>query len=193
MARPREVDLDVAVERAMQLFWDRGYEATSTRDLVAATGMGQGSLYHAFGSKHEIFEAALDRYVEAQARGLVAALKDADPVRPAIAAVLDALVDSDLDGDGCRGCLMVNSAAELGATDAIVREKVTSAYVVTETALREALERGRSTGELEDGPEPAALARFLMTTINGLRVVAKASPDPRRLRDTVAVAMYAIG
>lgn len=193
MARPREIEIDSAVERAMQLFWTRGYETTSTRDLVAATGMGQGSLYHAFGSKHGLFEAALDRYLDDQTAALIEALDAAEQVRPAIREVLESMVRADLDDDTRRGCLMVNSAAELAARDAPVCRKIATAYSRIEAALGDAVARGQRTGELAAGPEPAALARFLMTTINGLRVVGKTTGDPRRLHDTVDIAVAALG
>lgn len=193
VARPREIEIDTAVERAMQTFWDRGYENTSTRDLVECTGMGQGSLYHAFGSKHGVFEAALDHYLACQTEAVVALLRHAEQIRPAIREVLESLVEADLTDDSRRGCLMVNSAAELGGRDEVVCAKVSAAYRRVERALADAINRGRGSGELGAGPDADVLARFLLTVINGLRVVGKATGDRRRLQDTVDVAISALG
>lgn len=193
MARPKEFDPDQAVGRAMDVFWERGFEDTSAQDLVDALGIGRGSLYNAFGSKHELFERALDRYCDDQTEGLALRLAEAPRVRPAIRAVLRDMADTDLAGGHRRGCLMVNSAADLGGRDPLVAEKVRRAYERIENALAAAIRRGRASGELGPGPAPEALARFMLTTINGLRVVGKVSNDRRRLDDTIEIATRALG
>ncbi len=190
MARPREFDVDQAVDRAMDLFWRRGYASTSLQDLTAELGIGSGSLYGAFGSKDGLYERALQRYCSQQAEGLVCRLEEATEIRPAIAAVLMEMAEADLTDPG-RGCLLVNAATERSDDPATVA-RVGATLQRVESALAGALERAKARGELGADKEPVRLARFLTTFIQGLRVMGQARADRAFLEDAVATALRSL-
>jgi TetR/AcrR family transcriptional regulator, transcriptional repressor for nem operon len=181
MARPKEFDEDVVLQRAMEMFWERGYQATSTADLVEHLGIGRASLYGTFGSKHELFLRALDRYVDARVESLTAVLTTPGPVLPAIETVVNLFVKraSDLERPGC---MVVNTAAELGPSDALAARRVQSTWSSLESTLASALLRARAQGEISEDKNPDAIASFLTVFIQGLLVVGKGAPNPKRLR-----------
>lgn len=186
MARPREFDADIALDRAMQAFWARGYKATSLDDLCTATGLGRSSLYAAFGGKRALLHRALERYEQDALRRIRAALAQPRPVREAIAGFVDGLIDRIVAGPGRAGCFIGNCAAELSgdrATAARVRRSLEN----IEAAFGEGLARAQADGELADDADIASLARFLVSGIQGLRLVGKANPDRAALTDIAAV------
>lgn len=168
MARPRGFDADEAVERAKDLFWSRGYHATSVAHLAQELGLGAGSLYAAFGSKEGLYERALAHYCEQEVGGLLAALEGDEPIRTRLRRLLLGLVEMDLADP--RGCFVVNAVTERD-DHAATRERVSQVFAGLESALTGALERAKASGELGPDRDPAALARFLLTFIQGLRVV----------------------
>ncbi|MFG1708705.1 TetR/AcrR family transcriptional regulator [Nonomuraea sp. M3C6] len=190
MGRPRTFDIDAAVDRAMELFWRQGFEATSTEDLVEGLGITRGSLYKAFGSKEQLYAMALRRYCERHAVGLIEMLDRAEQVRPAIRAVLMELVEADL-ADPERGCLLVNAATERSAhPDTVQRVSHTMGQI--ESALAGALERARVRGDIAADKKPRELAQFLTTFLQGLRVMGKARADRAFLENAVEVALGAL-
>jgi TetR/AcrR family transcriptional repressor of nem operon len=186
MARPRAFDEEAALERALRVFWAKGYGAASLDDLCAATGLGRSSLYAAFRDKRGLYLRALDRYEEASARRLNDILTRPVPAREAIAAFVAALIDDIVAGPGRRGCFIGNCAAELAPGDRETAASVRRSLTRIESAFRDALARARARGELSDRVDPAAAARFLTAGIQGLRLVGKANPDRGALQDVAA-------
>jgi TetR/AcrR family transcriptional repressor of nem operon len=193
MARPREFDPDAALERAMQAFWVKGYEATSLDDLCAATGLSRSSLYATFGDKHALLLQALDRYEESSAARIEAALDRSLPIREAMAALLTDFIDSIVAGPGRRGCFIGNCAAELARHDRDALARVRRSLERTERQFREALERAKARGELAPSADPRALARFFASGIHGLRLVGKANPDRETLDDVARTMLRCLG
>ncbi|WP_433170712.1 TetR/AcrR family transcriptional regulator [Actinoallomurus sp. CA-150999] len=189
MARTREFDTDTAVRRAMELFWRRGYEATSIQDLVAATGLGRGSLYAAFGSKDGLYEAALRRYVEMSSAKMTDRLDRDVPIRKVVGDLLLALVDEAAEDADRRGCLVTNTAIERLPHDALSGRIVVDALGGVRESIVTALTRARERGELPPDTDVPRLADFFLTAIQGLRVMAKAGPDRRRLAGVVETAL----
>ncbi|GAB3438847.1 TetR/AcrR family transcriptional regulator [Actinophytocola sediminis] len=186
MARTKEFDQDVVLRAAMDLFWRNGYEATSMQDLVDHLGIGRGSIYATFGSKHELYLLALDRYAEERGGDTLTELSQPGPVLPAVRELVRAFLDESLTDR--RGCLVTNTAVECATVDREIARRVESNWDGLETAIAGALIRARSQGELPEDKDPRALARFLITLIQGLKVMAKL-PDARRLRDAVDQAL----
>lgn len=192
MARTKEFDPEQALDRAMQLFWRKGYEATSVQDLVDHVGINRFSLYDTFGSKHELFLAALDRYrdrivseglsmLEAPAEGLAA-------IRRYFKSVLDGAATSAKR----RGCLMTNSAIELAPHDAAAAAKVRAHLVRLEAAFHRQLGAARRRGELRARQNLRDLARYLTGAAQGLGVLMKAGRDHAALKSYVAVVLSAL-
>jgi len=169
--------MDIAIGRAMDVFWSQGYAGTSLPDLLEATNLSRGSLYAAFGDKHGLFLVALDRYIAESLKRLDA---DLDPRRNAVAglrACLDRYVERSTGIAGKRGCMVVATAMELAAHDADAEERIRWFFKSMEARLTAALERARTEGNLIDGVEPTTVARLLVCLLEGMRVVSKTSAD----------------
>lgn len=187
MGRPREFDVESALDRAMQVFWAKGYEATSLDDLCEATGLSRSSLYGTFGDKRQLLLRSLDYYIDRGNSRVAAAMSRPVPVREALAGLLRDFVDTIVAGPGRRGCFVGNCAAELARHDRQAMVRVRRALARNDAIFCEALGRAKSNGELSEKADPEALARFLTTALQGLRLVGKANPDRAALSDIAAV------
>ncbi|MEU9031667.1 TetR family transcriptional regulator [Streptomyces sp. NPDC048383] len=190
MARTKEFDPETALQAALELFWRRGYEATSMADLVEHLGIGRASIYATFGNKHELYLKALDRYNENRDATLLGELSQPGPALPAVRTLVRRFAaEANADDRRLKGCFVTNAAAELGAHDAAAARRVESSWDHVETLLHSALVRARAQGELPEDRDPRALARMLLVLMQGLRVVGKASSDPGRVRDAAEQAL----
>ncbi|MFJ6703082.1 MULTISPECIES: TetR/AcrR family transcriptional regulator [unclassified Streptomyces] len=184
MARTKEFDPDAALRSALELFWRRGYEATSMADLVEHLGIGRASLYATFGSKHDLYLKALERYQEDRLPPLLRDLSRPGPALPAVCALIrQYAAEAAADDLRLRGCLVTNTAAELAPHDPAAARSVERDWDRVETGLHMALARAVTQDELPADRDPLALARTLLVLLQGLRVVGKASTDPGRVRD----------
>ncbi|ELS53039.1 TetR/AcrR family transcriptional regulator [Streptomyces viridochromogenes] len=190
MARTKEFDPDAALQSALELFWQRGYEATSMADLVEHLGVGRASLYATFGNKHELYLKALDRYERAGFTPIVRELSQPGPALPAVRSVVRRYATEAADEQlRLHGCLVTNTAAELAPHDRAAARQVERNWDQLETVLHSALVRAQAQGELPAGRDPLTLARMLLVLLQGLRVVGKASSDPARVRDAAEQAL----
>ncbi|WP_329520285.1 TetR/AcrR family transcriptional regulator [Spirillospora sp. NBC_01491] len=192
MARTREFDTGAAVAAAMDVFWDRGYEATSIQDLVEATGVGRGSLYAAFGSKDGLYEAALRHYAAHSTGRMAERLGREAPVRTVLRDLLYSVVEDIVADPGRRGCLMTNTAVERLPRDPTAGAIVGAAFDRAAESVTAALRRGRAAGELPPDTDLTALADLFTTVIQGLRVQGKTGADRRRLITVVDAALKAL-
>ncbi|WP_031070245.1 TetR/AcrR family transcriptional regulator [Streptomyces sp. NRRL S-118] len=190
MARTKEFDPDAALQSALELFWERGYEATSMADLVDRLGIGRASIYATFGSKHELYLRAMDRYAETREPSLVVQLSQPGPALPAVRAVIRGFAaEASSDEERLVGCFFTNTAAELAPHDRAATRRVEISWEHIETALHSALVRAQAQGELPAERAPRALARMLLVLLQGIRIVGKASGDPARVRDAAEQAL----
>ena len=192
MARPIGFDREEALDRAMGVFWSKGYGAASIEELVTRMGIQRGSLYGTFGDKRTLFLHAVERYQRVVARELFDALEAPGSGLAAIRRFFRLRVESALDRRRPLGCLVTNSAVELSGRDRGAAAKVGGSLVKMEAAFRGALERARAAGELPRGRDVRALARFLTSSAQGLSVMAKAFPERAILEDVVAVVLAAL-
>jgi len=192
MARPREFNVDTALERAMHVFWAKGYESTSLDDLCEATGLGRSSLYAAFNDKRDLYLRALDHYQDGAAARIAAALAKPVPVREALAGFLERMIEDIVAGPGRRGCFIGNCAAELAQRDRAAAARVRRSIGRIEAVLGEALARSKARGEIPAHADTVALARFLTAGIQGLRLVGKANPDRAALRDVARLMLRCV-
>ncbi|GAA1693197.1 TetR/AcrR family transcriptional regulator [Nonomuraea maheshkhaliensis] len=191
MARTREFDTEAAVSRAMELFWTRGYEATSLRDLTGRLGIGQGSLYAAFGDKDGLYRAALEHYRTTLAATALRDLAEGKDARSAIRAMLVERVRIAV-GNGGQGCLAVNAACERLPEDPSIRRVIRDMQDASQRALTDVLSAAAERGEVAARHDPGTLAAFLVTFLNGLLVSSKITPDARALEPLVEVALTAL-
>ena len=187
MARPRAFDEAAALDAAMQRFWQHGYAATSVRDLGQVMGLGSASLYNAFGDKHALFARCLDRYLDGNMRERIARLAATLPPRAAIAAFLEEVVERSLADR--RGCLLVNAALEVAPHDTAVGVVVAERLAELEGFFHGRILAGRRDGSITRARPARDLARLLLTTVMGLRVLARARPDAALLRGAMRQAL----
>jgi TetR/AcrR family transcriptional repressor of nem operon len=192
MARSKEFDPDVAVDKAMDVFWTQGYAATTPQQLTDALGIGRGSLYNAFSSKHALFERALRRYYARETSRLIEVLDGPGTARERIGAALGLVVSDACRDDRRRGCMITNAAVELTRQDEAVSKLVHRALSRQEAAFQGAIEEGQRAGEISADRDAATLALFFVATINGIRVLAKAIPDRQRLAGLAETALRAL-
>ena len=190
MARTKEFDPEAALQAALELFWRRGYEATSMSDLVGHLGVGRASIYATFGNKHELYLKALERYDRAGLPPMLRELSQPGPALPAVRAVVRRYATEAADGQlRLHGCMVTNAAVELAPHDPAAARHVERNWDQLETVLHSALVRAQAQGELSADRDPLTLARMLLVLLQGLRVVGKASQDPARVRDAAEQAL----
>jgi TetR/AcrR family transcriptional repressor of nem operon len=191
VGRPKAFDHDQALSAAMQVFWVKGYEATSLDDLLDAMKIGRQSLYDTFGDKRALFMAALERYRALSDAYLRSCLDGAPTVKAAFQRLFMQVVDEP-EAHQRRGCLLVNSAVELAPHDPATAQVVGDHQRATERLFRRGLEVAQKRGELAAERDVRALARYLVSALQGLRVTAKAAPNKAALRDVVNVTLDAL-
>jgi TetR/AcrR family transcriptional regulator, transcriptional repressor for nem operon len=188
MARPREFDEAVVLDAAVESFWSRGYEATSVRDLIEATGLTGASLYNAFGDKRALFRTALDHYVEGSVGERIKRCETLPP-RQAISAFFDEILSRSLNDRQHKGCMLVNSALEIAPHDAEFRKIVAGVLTRIETFFWERLEAGQADGTVTSSLSAQTLARHLLGVLMGVRVLARVRPERALLEGAVAPAL----
>lgn len=189
MARPKAFDEETVLEKAMTLFWCRGYEATSVQDLVDGLGISRASLYDTYGDKHGLYVRALKKYRDTERLGLCRHVEQAKPAFDLLRDLFAMGTQSALTDADHKGCFMVNSAVELAPHDAAIAKIVADNQCVFIERLRQLVERGQREGSILSQHPPAHLAAFLFNTYAGIKVLAKTQPEPATLRAIMHVAM----
>lgn len=193
MPRTRSFDEDAVLDAAIEVFWTRGYRAASLSELSARTGLGNGSLYQAWGSKWELFRAAHRRYCAGRVRLIEGACAGADADVAGVArAVLDAVVADCRRHPDRRGCLMINAVSELGSHDDIARV-TREATAAMEDAVAAAISRAGG-GALSDRGLRAAAAHVIALSQSAIQLtrVGRDAGDVRSMTDQAAVSVAAI-
>ncbi len=189
MARPREFDADEALDRAMRLFWVKGYHDSSIRDLVEHTGVNYYGLYGVFKSKHGLLLAALDRYRQTVTSEFARALSSAEPTAEGLLGAFNRLFDLLTGDEGQIGCLMCNCATELAPHDDAVAEKVQAHLRLLADLFADWLNRARDAGALDAGIELRSAAEFLSTTVYGLALLMRSGFDRAHVRRQAEMAV----
>lgn len=183
--RPREFSLTGARQKALDVFWSKGYEATSVDDLCCAMGISKSSFYQAFGCKHDLLKTVLDDYTENAQAVLARIFTEYRPVQAAVRAILESAVMLAIVGDDRRGCLIGNMAAELAPQSPENALTVRTKFEVLQGVFANGLADAKARGELSESADPADLAWYLMSVLMGLKLLAKANPDRATLQPVV--------
>ena len=189
MARHKEFNRDEVLHKAMEVFWSRGYEATSVQDLVKRMGINRQSLYDTFGDKHALYLQALDRYREVEGRKVFELLERPGSVKKTLRQLFEGVVDKSLCDGQRRGCFMGNATSELAGRCKETAARTCSNMTATEEAFYRMLLRGKKQGELKRVRDLRAFARFLYSSLQGLALMAKATRDRKTLEDVVKVTL----
>jgi TetR/AcrR family transcriptional repressor of nem operon len=184
MPRPKSFEEDAVLDKAVQLFWERGYDGTSLADLEAHLGLGRQSLYNSFGDKQALFLKALARY-ERDSGAAVDQLATSDAGLGAIRRFFHWAVDSQTAPGPRRGCLLTNTISEIGAEDPEVQLRCNRARDVLERAFRRALTRAKAREEVSRDLDVEATATLLLVQQYGLNILAKTGAAPADLHAAV--------
>ncbi len=189
MARKKEFDREKVLEKAMETFWRYGYEGTSIQDLVKTMEINRGSLYDTFKDKRSLFKAALIHYSDTFVNSMFTALKAPNASKQEIIDLFYELVDKAVSDSQRKGCLITNSVVEIGHHDLEISVHLATEIQKVEDLLHEVLVRAKDKGEIQTDKDPRALARHLLCSLKGLRVISKVNPDRETLLDMVAVTL----
>lgn len=189
LGRPREFEMDEAVQDAKEVFWSRGYNATSIIELIEGTGLSRGSLYKAFKDKKSLYLAAIDQYTSSGLKRLGATLNKEGSAKSAIreALMYYARVSSNLAGR--KGCFVTAATLEMLPHDAEVETRVTRMFKQMQELFEGAITRGQIQGEIPPMYVGSALARFLLCNIEGMRVLGKSGRTHAEMTEVVNVAL----
>src|SRR5262245_12923544 len=188
--RTRQFDADEALDRALEVFWARGYEGATLPELTEAMGINRPSLYAAFGNKERLFRMALDHYQTGPQAFLTKALKK-PTARAVVEANFSGFVTMRRGRDNVRGCLIVSGALAFGEDAEPVRRELARLRRAAVIVLRERFEQAVQEGDLPAGTDCATLARYVATVLNGLAVQAASGATEKELRLVSAMAMRA--
>ena len=191
VGRPRQFDRDEALEKAMDTFWTKGYEAASVQDLLNAMGINRGSMYDTFGDKHALFAAAFDHYIEMQSGQLASLLESPGSPLGNVRNMLDWVSRVATDGRQ-RGCMVTNSIVEMASCDPMVATALGSVFERMGAGLMRTLDRAVEAGEMAGNANTRAQTRFVMATVQGLTVLGKSGRTRKELVDVIDVAMSAL-
>ena len=192
VVRPREFILEEVLDKAVETFWSKGYEATSIQDLVENMGIQRGSLYAAFGDKQRLFLTVLDRYRKMVVKKLLDILDSHASGKAAIRQFFLAVVEHIMTAGPLRGCLVTNSAVERGLRDTATAKKVSLCLLQLEDGFYKTLVRARDTGEIDERLDLRAVARYLTSSLQGLLVMGKVRAERRALKDVVDVTLQVL-
>ena len=166
----------------MDAFWKKGYEATSLSDLCDCTGLHKGSLYQAFGDKHQLFMQSLQHYAETEFREVASVAFESDSPLENIRAAVNKICD---DAGGEKGCMMVNSMVELSPHDPEVKAALQGIGDKRLRFMSDMIAKAQQAGEIRQGQDPYKLARQLMITLAGSAAMVKGFLDNSEIRETL--------
>lgn len=193
MGRTRSFETDEVLDKAIDVFWARGYDAAGMQEICRATGLNSGSVYAAFGDKRGLFVQALRRYMGEVSQQAITRLNGNPSGLAGLLDYFERLVVAMVDGKRQWGCLVTNAVVEFAMDDAEIAEAFRLHLARLETAFAGAIERARHGGELPPGVPSTEAAAFLVCTVQGLNVLAKTRPGLPALQSLVRVAVGALG
>ncbi|MGH8516244.1 MAG: TetR/AcrR family transcriptional regulator [Panacagrimonas sp.] len=189
MARGREFDEQVAVDKAMRLFWRKGYDAAPLPDLLREMDLSRSSFYNAFGEKKRVLVDSVRQYMDGGMDGVLLPLFEPDAGRAQIEETFRRMLEHTAGPNGRHGCLVNNCMAEMAAHDAEARKLLVKARAMVEDGFARAAERGQADGTISRTETPRSIGRFLLNTFSGLNVASKGRPSRDVLQDIARMAL----
>lgn len=189
MPRPKEFNPDEAIEQAMQVFWHKGYEATSMEDLLTAMNLNRGSLYNTFGDKRQLFLKAIDRYCHGFVGEKFSLLDQPGPALPTLRRFIHGMIEGSFSDPQRRGCLIANTVMELSPHEQEIASMLRQVLKMAEDTFFRVLARAKQQGELAKDKDPRTLAHFLTTMMQGTIVMIKAGAPSDLVKQTAETAL----
>ncbi|MEV5024550.1 TetR/AcrR family transcriptional regulator [Paenibacillus sp. LPE1-1-1.1] len=189
MGRIREFNEEKVLDAAMQLFWEKGYEATSLSDLTSRMGIQRPAIYSAFGGKEELFEAALRKYTMFHASLIRTRLQSNPSVKEAFRTFFEGVVDEEYTQNTRKGCFCINTMVELAPHDEKFEILTREHQMYLSVIFEETIQRGIQSGELEADIDAKALSQALIVSLIGLTVIMKSHPKRSFVDNTIKVTL----
>jgi len=192
MARKKNFDETEVLDKAVDLFWEKGYHATSIQDLVDGLGINRASIYDTWGDKHQLYLSALKRYRQNASSWLLNEIRTEQSALLIIRKFLNLTLQSAIHEQDNRGCFMVNSCTELANCDKEVENIILENRKTMEQVLAELIKEGQQDGEISKRHSSTALARYIFTIIGGMKVLGMSQISEHELKDVVDVTLSAL-
>lgn len=192
MARTKEFNEDQVLDKAIEIFWHKGYNGTSAQDLVTHLGLSRSSLYDTFGDKQKLFAKALKRYHETNYDKIKEILETSVNVKETLSVIFKLAVVESLEDRITKGCFMVNSAVELAMHDPEIATIVTDNRKIMEEVFYNAVKKGQESGQISNKNDARLLARFIFNNYSGIRVLARGGEKNKEVYDDILKAMFSL-
>lgn len=189
MPKVKLFDKEEVLQKAMMLFWRKGYHDTSIQDLVEHLGISRSSLYDTFKGKKQLFEQAFKRYSVSNVEGFRNFISTQDDVRGTLRSVFQKIISDDKTDEDCKGCFVVNTTTELVPAEPLIKTLITAHKETMEQIFLTFLQRGVETGQISPNKDIKTISHLLFTLMTGFRVVGKTRPDLDELHNSVEVVL----
>jgi TetR/AcrR family transcriptional regulator, transcriptional repressor for nem operon len=193
MARSKEFEKEEVLDKAIQLFWSKGYNGASMQEVVDCLGLSRSSIYDTFGDKRKLFVEALEKYRKESSCKMIRMLDEATDPKGAIESVFKTAVEESIADEQHKGCFVVNAAVELAPHDKEFEQIVNQNKEAVENAFEKLIEKGQAQGQITQKQDAKALARFIYNNFSGIRIAAKTGTSRESLEDVARVVMSVLG
>lgn len=192
MARTKEFNEDQALDKAIEIFWHKGYNGTSAQDLVTHLGLSRSSLYDTFGDKQKLFSKALQKYHQDNYVKVKEILETSANIKETLSVIFKLAVVESLEDRITKGCFMVNSAVELAMHDGEIAQIVSDNRKIMGEVFYNAVKKGQELGQISTKQDARLLSRFIFNTYSGIRVLARAGEKDKEVYDDILKAMFSL-
>lgn len=192
MARTKEFNEDQALDKAIEIFWHKGYNGTSAQDLVTHLGLSRSSLYDTFGDKQKLFAQSLRRYQKQSQDQISTLLNESENIKETLHAIFKQAVIESLQDRITKGCFMVNSSVELAMHDDEIAKIVKNNSQIMEEVFTKAVKKGQDAGDISKATNARVLARFIFNTYSGIRVLARTGERDKQVYDDIVSTMLSL-
>lgn len=192
MARTKEFNEDQALDKAIEIFWHKGYNGTSAQDLVTHLGLSRSSLYDTFGDKQKLFAQSLQRYQKNAQKQVMELFDQSENIKETLHDIFKQAVIESLEDRITKGCFMVNSSVELAMHDEEIAKIVKNNSQVMEEVFTKAVQKGQDSGDISKANSAKVLARFIFNNYSGIRVLARSGERDKQVYDDIVKALFSM-
>lgn len=192
MARTKEFNEDQALDKAIEIFWHKGYNGTSAQDLVDYLNLSRSSIYDTFGDKQKLFTKSLQRYQKKAQDQLIKLFEESENIKETLKDIFNQAVIESLEDRITKGCFMVNSSVELAMHDEEIAKIVKNNGQVMEGVFTKAVQKGQDLKQISDKTDARALARFIFNNYSGIRVLARSGERDKQVYDDIVKSMFSV-
>lgn len=192
MARTKEFNEDKALDKAIEIFWHKGYNGTSAQDLVTHLGLSRSSLYDTFGDKQKLFTQSLQRYQKNAQDQIIELFEKSGNIKETLRDIFNQAIIESLDDRITKGCFMVNSSVELAMHDEEIAKIVKNNSKKMEEVFTNAVQKGQDLGQISKANDARVFARFIFNNYSGIRVLARTGERDKQVYDDILKALFSL-